>query len=85
MVNVISLISSRKIVPWSATSNSPRLFGSAPVKAPTSDPSTIHHVAIWIGNNQIIEAPNSGSYVKISTMYYNGFIGGPAGRLTGSS
>ncbi len=41
----------------------------------TSDPSTIHHVAIWIGNNQIIEAPNSGSYVKISTMYYNGFIG----------
>ena len=41
----------------------------------TSDPSTIHHVAIWIGNNQIIEAPNSGSYVKISTMYWNGFIG----------
>jgi len=41
----------------------------------TSDPSTIHHVAIWLGNNQIIEAPNSGSYVKISTMYWNGFIG----------
>ena len=41
----------------------------------TSDPSTIHHVAIWIGNNQIVEAPNSGSSVKISTMYWNGFIG----------
>ncbi|HEY4993382.1 MAG TPA: excalibur calcium-binding domain-containing protein [Nakamurella sp.] len=41
----------------------------------TSDPSTIHHVAIWMGNNQIIEAPNSGSFVKISTMYWNGFIG----------
>jgi cell wall-associated NlpC family hydrolase len=41
----------------------------------TSDPSTIHHVAIWMGNNQIVEAPNSGSYVKISTMYWNGFIG----------
>jgi len=41
----------------------------------TSDPSSIHHVAIWIGNNQIIEAPNSGSYVKISTMYWNGYIG----------
>ena len=41
----------------------------------TSDPSTIHHVAIWIGNDQIIEAPNSGSSVKISAMYWNGFIG----------
>jgi len=41
----------------------------------TSDPGTIHHVAIWLGNNQIIEAPNSGSYVKISTMYWNGYIG----------
>ncbi len=41
----------------------------------TSDPSSIHHVAIWIGNDQIVEAPNSGSSVKISTMYWNGFIG----------
>ncbi|WP_395725816.1 excalibur calcium-binding domain-containing protein [Nakamurella sp.] len=41
----------------------------------TSSPSTIHHVAIWIGNNQIVEAPNSGSYVKISTMYWDGYIG----------
>jgi len=41
----------------------------------TSDAGTIHHVAIWLGNNQIIEAPNSGSYVKISTMYWNGYIG----------
>jgi len=41
----------------------------------TSDAGTIHHVAIWLGNNQIIEAPSSGSYVKISNMYWNGFIG----------
>jgi cell wall-associated NlpC family hydrolase len=41
----------------------------------TSNPSTIHHVAIWIGNNQIVEAPNSGSYVKISEMDWGGYIG----------
>ncbi len=41
----------------------------------TSNASTIHHVAIWIGNDQIIEAPNSGSYVKVSAMYWSGYIG----------
>lgn len=41
----------------------------------TSSPSTIHHVAIWIGNNQIVEAPNSGSYVKVSSMDWDGYIG----------
>jgi cell wall-associated NlpC family hydrolase len=41
----------------------------------TSNPSTIHHVAIWMGDNQIIEAPNSGSYVKISSMDWDGYIG----------
>jgi cell wall-associated NlpC family hydrolase len=41
----------------------------------TSDPSTIDHVAIWMGNDQIVEAPNSGSYVKVSSMRWNGYIG----------
>jgi cell wall-associated NlpC family hydrolase len=41
----------------------------------TSDPGTIHHVAIYMGNNQIVEAPQSGSVVKISTFYRSGFIG----------
>ncbi|HEY5881105.1 MAG TPA: NlpC/P60 family protein [Nakamurella sp.] len=41
----------------------------------TSSPTTIHHVAIWMGNNQIVEAPNSGSYVKISAMDWDGYIG----------
>lgn len=41
----------------------------------TSNPATIHHVAIYLGNNQMIEAPQSGSYVKISPMRWNGYIG----------
>ncbi len=41
----------------------------------TSNPATIHHVAIYKGNNQIIEAPQSGSYVKISPMRWSGYIG----------
>ncbi len=41
----------------------------------TSDPSTIHHVAIYAGNNQMIESPNSGSYVKVSPLRTSGYIG----------
>lgn len=41
----------------------------------TSNPATIHHVAIYMGNNKIIQAPQSGDVVKISPMYWNGFIG----------
>jgi cell wall-associated NlpC family hydrolase len=41
----------------------------------TSDPSTIHHVAIYAGNNQMVQAPQSGSYVMISPMRWSGFIG----------
>ena len=37
---VISPISSRKIVPWSATSNNPRRFWFAPVKAPLTYPKS---------------------------------------------
>jgi cell wall-associated NlpC family hydrolase len=41
----------------------------------TSSPSTIHHVAIYMGNNQIVQAPQSGSYVMISPMRWSGYIG----------
>lgn len=41
----------------------------------TSDPTTIHHVAMWMGNNQVVEAKNSGTSVKISTMSWSGYIG----------
>jgi cell wall-associated NlpC family hydrolase len=42
----------------------------------TSSPSTIHHVAIYLGNGQILEAPESGSVVRITSMRWGGFIGG---------
>lgn len=38
--------------------------------------SGIHHVAIYRGNGQIIEAPYSGGYVQVSSLYeYGGFFG----------
>lgn len=47
----------------------------------TSDPSTIHHVTIYIGGGKMIEAPHTGSVVQVSTVYTSGLIGGV--RLTG--
>lgn len=41
----------------------------------TSNPATIHHVAIYMGGGRMIEAPQSGSVVKISPMRWNGYIG----------
>jgi cell wall-associated NlpC family hydrolase len=38
-------------------------------------PSTIHHVAIYIGNNQVIEAPESGDVIKIVPVWYDGLVG----------
>ncbi len=38
-------------------------------------PASIHHVAIYIGNGQMIQAPQSGDVVKISPMRYSGLVG----------
>jgi cell wall-associated NlpC family hydrolase len=48
----------------------------------TSDPSTIHHVAIYIGNGMMVNAPFTGAFVRIDSMYApGGLIGAvrPAG------
>jgi cell wall-associated NlpC family hydrolase len=42
----------------------------------TGSPSTIHHVALYLGDGQILEAPQSGSAVRVSSMRWSGFIGG---------
>lgn len=42
----------------------------------TSDPSTIHHVAMYAGNGMMVEAPYSNSYVHITSADFgNGYIG----------
>jgi cell wall-associated NlpC family hydrolase len=46
------------------------------------DPSTIHHVAICIGNGMMVNAPFTGAFVRIDSMYApGGLIGAvrPAG------
>jgi len=48
----------------------------------TSDPNTIHHVAIYIGNGMMVNAPYTGAFVRIDGMYApGGLIGAvrPAG------
>ena len=36
----------------------------------TSDPSSIHHVAMYLGDGMIIQAPRNGEDVRIDSMYY---------------
>ena len=48
----------------------------------TSDPSTIHHVGLYMGNGQMINAPHTGDVVRImSVAGFGGYIG--AVRLAG--
>ncbi|MGN6473312.1 MAG: NlpC/P60 family protein [Mycobacteriales bacterium] len=41
----------------------------------TSDPATIHHVGMYIGNGQMVEAPYTGAYVRISSYARPDYIG----------
>jgi cell wall-associated NlpC family hydrolase len=38
-------------------------------------PSSIHHVAIYVGDGQVLEAPESGDVVKIVPIWYDGLVG----------
>ncbi|HET8616425.1 MAG TPA: C40 family peptidase [Actinomycetales bacterium] len=40
----------------------------------TSNPSTIHHVAIYAGGGQMVEAPYTGAQVRISSIYRSGLM-----------
>ncbi len=41
----------------------------------TGRPATIHHVALYLGDGQILEAPQSGSVIRFTSMRWSGFIG----------
>ena len=49
----------------------------------TADPSTIHHVGIYIGNGMMVDAPYTGAFVRIDGMYSAGrpYRCCPPGRL----
>jgi cell wall-associated NlpC family hydrolase len=39
------------------------------------DPSTIHHVAIYVGNGRMIAAPHTGAFVQEQDVFGDGFVG----------
>ncbi|HEY8480777.1 MAG TPA: NlpC/P60 family protein [Spirillospora sp.] len=41
----------------------------------TSDPATIHHVGVYIGKGQMVEAPYTGGRVRISSIHRDDLIG----------
>lgn len=41
----------------------------------TSDPSTIHHVGMYVGNGEMVEAPHTGAYVRYSSIWRPDLIG----------
>ena len=40
-----------------------------------ANPTTIHHVAIYLGNGQVVQAPESGDVVKVSNMWWADYAG----------
>jgi cell wall-associated NlpC family hydrolase len=40
-----------------------------------SDPSTIHHVALYAGNGLMVAAPHTGDVVRVQPVYLDGYIG----------
>ena len=41
----------------------------------TADPASIHHVALYIGDGYMIEAPHTGAVVHVTPVYLDGYIG----------
>ncbi len=41
----------------------------------TSNPGSIHHVALYIGHGLMIHSPHTGDHVRVAKVYLNGLIG----------
>jgi cell wall-associated NlpC family hydrolase len=41
----------------------------------TGNPSSIHHVALYIGHGLMVHAPHTGDHVKVASVYLSGLIG----------
>lgn len=41
----------------------------------TTDPASIHHVALYIGGGYMIHAPRTGDVVRVARVYLDGYIG----------
>jgi peptidoglycan DL-endopeptidase CwlO len=41
----------------------------------TSDPSTIHHVGMYVGRGLMVHAPHTGDVVRVSSIWRTGYIG----------
>jgi cell wall-associated NlpC family hydrolase len=44
-------------------------------------PSDVYHVGIYIGGGEMIDAPETGEFVSISSIYWSSLLG--AGRVVG--
>jgi cell wall-associated NlpC family hydrolase len=44
-------------------------------------PTNVYHVGLYIGNGQMIDAPETGQNVSIQSIYWSNLLG--AGRVTG--
>ena len=41
----------------------------------TGNPSSIHHVAIYLGHGLMVHSPHTGDHVRVASVYLNGYIG----------
>ncbi|MFZ0322747.1 MAG: NlpC/P60 family protein [Actinomycetes bacterium] len=39
------------------------------------DAATIHHITMYIGNGQMVEAPHTGAFVRVVPVYFDGLYG----------